>query len=199
MFEVTGKTNVDIQIHIANGVGYTDVATQQKKSPDKELEFIYTDTSFSPIVNVNHVVEQIRVGKELDNDKLILTVETNGTLAPDDAVKQAVHIFGDHLKLFSSINEKPEVDHSEEQEIEDLRKQSILKMSIDELELSARSSNCLKRASITTVAQLLEKDMSELNKIKNFGSKSADEINEKLSQYGVELSQSEDTQVEVAS
>jgi len=129
----------------------------------------------------------IRVGNELDHDKLSLYVKTNGIITPEVAVENAVKIMSEHLALFNKINEEPEVDLTEEKELEDLKIQSILNMSVDELELSARSSNCLKRAGIESVKQLLQKDMSELVQIKNFGKKSADEINSRLQQYNLEL------------
>ena len=129
----------------------------------------------------------IRVGKELDHDKLTLKVLTNGVVKPEQAINKAVSIMATHLELFDRINEEPEIDDSEERELEDLKVQTILNMSVDELELSARSSNCLKRAGIDKVEQLLQKDMSELVQIKNFGKKSADEINQRLKQYNLAL------------
>ncbi len=187
LFEVTGKAAVSIELKVASGVGYKNVKAHQKESEDQEIDYIHTDTFFSPIIKVNHKVESVRVGNELDHDKLVLDVQTNGTITPEKAVKESVDILSKHFNLFNSINEKPEEDASQEKEMEDMRMQNILNMTIDELELSARSSNCLKRAYIKTVAELLEKDMSELNNIKNFGSKSAVEINERLSQYGLTL------------
>ena len=185
LFEVTDKANVNIDIFIGSGKGYQDSQIQNKE--DKDVNYIATDTSFSPIVKVNHEVEMIRVGKELDHDKLTLNILTNGIVKPEQAVNKAVAIIANHLELFDRINEEPEVDDSEERELEDLKVQTILNMSVDELELSARSSNCLKRAGIDKVEQLLQKDMSELVQIKNFGKKSADEINQRLKQYNLAL------------
>tara|TARA_B100000131_G_scaffold305434_1_gene331423 strand:+ start:2365 stop:3309 length:945 start_codon:yes stop_codon:yes gene_type:complete len=185
LFEVTDKASVNMDIYIGSGKGYQDSQIQNKE--DKDVNYIATDTSFSPIVKVNHEVEMIRVGKELDHDKLTLNILTNGIVKPDQAVNKAVAIIANHLELFDRINEEPEVDDSEERELEDLKVQTILNMSVDELELSARSSNCLKRAGIDKVEQLLQKDMSELVQIKNFGKKSADEINQRLKQYNLAL------------
>ena len=185
LFEVTDKANVNIDIYIGTGKGYQDSQIQDKE--DKDVNYIATDTSFSPIIKVNHEVEMIRVGKELDHDKLTLKVLTNGIVKPDQAINKAVSIMANHLELFDRINEEPEIDDSEERELEDLKVQTILNMSVDELELSARSSNCLKRAGIDKVEQLLQKDMSELVQIKNFGKKSADEINQRLKQYNLAL------------
>ncbi|MBE33878.1 DNA-directed RNA polymerase subunit alpha [bacterium] len=185
LFEVTDKSSVNIDIYIGSGKGYQDSQIQDKE--DKDVNYIATDTSFSPIIKVNHEVEMIRVGKELDHDKLTLKVLTNGVVKPEQAINKAVSIMATHLELFDRINEEPEIDDSEERELEDLKVQTILNMSVDELELSARSSNCLKRAGIDKVEQLLQKDMSELVQIKNFGKKSADEINQRLKQYNLAL------------
>ncbi|MBH38206.1 DNA-directed RNA polymerase subunit alpha [bacterium] len=185
LFEVTDKANVNIIIYIGTGKGYQ--ASQVQNKEDKDVNYIATDTSFSPILKVNHDVEMIRVGKELDHDKLSLKILTNGVIKPENAVNKAVEIIAEHLDLFNRINEEPEIDDSEERELEDLKVQTILNMSVDELELSARSSNCLKRAGIDKVEQLLQKDMSELVQIKNFGKKSADEINMRLKQYNLAL------------
>ncbi|MBI60193.1 DNA-directed RNA polymerase subunit alpha [bacterium] len=185
LFQVTDKANVSIKVFIGSGIGYQD--SQLQNNEDKDVNYIATDTSFSPILKVNHDVEMIRVGKELDHDKLTLNVLTNGVVKPDDAINKAVAIISEHLDIFNRINEEPEIDNSEEKELEDLKVQTILNMSVDELELSARSSNCLKRAGIDKVEQLLEKDMSELVQIKNFGKKSADEINMRLKQYNLAL------------
>ena len=185
LFEVTDKASVNMDIYIGSGKGYQDSQIQNKE--DKDVNYIATDTSFSPIVKVNHEVEMIRVGKELDHDKLTLNILTNGIVKPEQAVNKAVAIIANHLELFDRINEEPEVDDLEERELEDLKVQTILNMSVDELELSARSSNCLKRAGIDKVEQLLQKDMSELVQIKNFGKKSADEINQRLKQYNLAL------------
>ena len=185
LFEVTDKASVNIKIFIGSGIGYHD--SHHQNTDEQSVNYISTDTSFSPIVTVNHDVDMIRVGNELDHDKLSLYVKTNGIITPEVAVENAVKIMSDHLALFSKINEEPEVDLTEEKELEDLKIQSILNMSVDELELSARSSNCLKRAGIESVKQLLQKDMSELVQIKNFGKKSADEINSRLQQYNLEL------------
>ena len=129
----------------------------------------------------------IRVGKELDHDKLEMDITTNGTITAETAMQEAVSILSGHLNLFKSINEEPEEDKSQDKEIEDMKMQAILNMTVDELELSARSSNCLKRAGIESVNELLQKDMSELVQIKNFGKKSADEINSRLQQFNLAL------------
>jgi len=186
LFQVNGKADFEISIFIENGIGYRD-SQSQTLQVSEDPEVILTDSSFSPVLMVNHEVEMIRVGKELDHDKLIIDVQTNGTVSSEDVVKKSVNILSDLLGIFDTINEEPEVENVQDKQIEDMKIQSILNMTVDELELSARSSNCLKRAGIENVNELLQKDMSELVQIKNFGKKSADEINSRLSQFNLAL------------
>lgn len=186
LFQVNGKASFEISIYLENGIGYRD-SQSQTVSVSEDPEVILTDSSFSPVLKVNHEVEMIRVGKELDHDKLVLDVQTNGTISSEDVVKKSVNILSNLLGIFDTINEEPEVENVQDKQIEDMKLQSILNMTVDELELSARSSNCLKRAGIENVNELLQKDMSELVQIKNFGKKSADEINSRLSQFNLAL------------
>ena len=186
LFQVNGKASFEISIYLENGIGYRD-SQSQTLSVSEDPEVILTDSSFSPVLKVNHEVEMIRVGKELDHDKLVLDVQTNGTISSEEVVKKSVNILSGLLGIFDTINEEPEVENVQDKQIEDMKIQSILNMTVDELELSARSSNCLKRAGIENVNELLQKDMSELVQIKNFGKKSADEINSRLSQFNLAL------------
>lgn len=182
--ELSDKGELKLVLTVERGVGY--LPSDIESSQDDDVEAIGVDASFSPILRVNHHVDKIRIGKELDHDKLILDVWTNGSVDPENAVREASHILVEKFKLFQSINEEPEV--VEDHIVDDSVKQnSALDMSIDDLELSARSSNCLKRAGIETVGSLVQKDMSELIQIKNFGKKSADEINDKLKQFSLVL------------
>lgn len=183
--ECTDGANLEIEFYIENGNGY--LPAQLTKAQELGVDFIAVDASFSPIVKVNPIVENIRVGKELDHDQLTLEVITDGSVAPDVAIQKAANILIEKVKLFKTMNEEPEVEKVEEITNEEKVKQNALDMSIDDLELSARSSNCLKRAGIETVGSLVEKDMSELIQIKNFGKKSADEINDKLKQFSLVL------------
>ena len=181
--ELSDKGKLNIEMKVTKGVGY--VSSKAMIHTDTVIDEIFLDASYSPILRVNHQVENIRVGKELDNDKLIIEVWTDGSVAPDLAIGTASDILVEKLSLFKTLNEEP----SEEIEEKPARSssESALSMSIDDLELSARSSNCLKRAGIETVGELVQKDMSELIKIKNFGKKSADEINDKLKQFSLAL------------
>lgn len=182
--EMTEDRDLLIEITVERGVGYC--SSEANKNSSQSINTINLDSSFSPISRVNHKVDNIRVGKELDYETLTLEVWTNGSIQSEDAVKEASEILMYHINLFKDLNKRPEnevIDAKSSEEI--MKKENALLLSIDDLELSARSSNCLKRAGIDTVGQLIEKDLSELIKIKNFGKKSADEINEKLKQYGL--------------
>jgi len=185
--EVTGAVNKDMELVVEKGIGYS--SSENNKKPNQPVDMINIDATFSPILRVNHQVDTVRVGKELDYESLTLEVWTNGSVMAADAVKEASTILKNHVGLFEELNKKPEILPKEEinQEEEQNKRESALALTIDDLELSARSSNCLKRAGIEKVGQLIEKDIDELIKIKNFGKKSADEINEKLKQYGLSL------------
>lgn len=188
--EVTENNKVTMTMTVEKGVGYSPSESQNKT--DQPIDTINLDASFSPIIRVNHQVEHIRVGKELDYDSLNLEVITNGSISAEEAVKVSSAILSERFSLFAVLNEKPasaiEPGAPTSAGVSGERvKDSVLSLSIDDLELSARSSNCLKRAGIETVNELVEKDISDLIQIKNFGKKSADEINAKLSQYGLSL------------
>lgn len=183
--ELTGEGELNILLTLEKGIGYEP--SEVHENSDSDVNTIAIDTSFSPIVRVNHNVENIRIGKELDFDKLILDVWTNGSVTPDVAVKKASDILADKVSLFQKLNEEPAQEVLQEEEVGAEPVKSALALSIDDLELSARSSNCLKRAGIETVGELVEKDITELTQIKNFGKKSADEINDKLKNYNLAL------------
>ena len=188
--EVTEANKITMTMVVEKGVGYSPSEAQAKA--DQPIDTINLDASFSPIIRVNHQVEHIRVGKELDYDSLNLEVITNGSISPEDAVQISSSTLIERFSLFQTLNQKPASD-SEVSVLtsgttsSEKTKDSVLNLSIDDLELSARSSNCLKRAGIETVSELVDKDISDLIQIKNFGKKSADEINAKLCQYGLSL------------
>jgi len=178
-----GKLNITFTVE--KGVGYimADV-NESKKYPIGTMPI---DASFSPVVKVNHKVEPTRVGKSIDYDRLVLEVWTNGVISPEEAVKQSSQILKNQMDLFLSLNQKPtEADNIRDSEV-NKQKNNGLALAVDDLELSARSSNCLKKANINTVSELVETPLEDLLKIKNFGKKSAEEINNKLAQYGLAL------------
>lgn len=177
-----GKLNITMTVQ--NGIGYriADIAENKKHS----VGTIPIDASFSPIVRVNHKVEPTRVGKSIDYDKLTLEVWTNGAITPEDAIKKSAMILKAQMDLFFKLNEKPAEDINEII-LKDDGQSKVLDLTIEDLELSARSLNCLRKANIKNVAELVKMPMEKLLKIKNFGKKSAEEINSKLAQYGLAL------------
>lgn len=186
--ELTDNGAFVVDITLGQGFGYAP-AEANRNEGDFEINEISVDSSYSPITRVNHEVESIRVGKELDYDSLKLEVYTNGSIDVQVAVKEAATILVEQLGLFGAINKKPKiVEQVEENDPEQEQKKNVaVNLSIDDLELSARSSNCLKRAGIETVSELVNRGLDDLIQIKNFGKKSADEINDKLKQYGLAL------------
>ena len=143
------------------------------------------DAAFSPIVKVNYVVTQARVGQITDYDKLTLEVFTNGAVRPEDAVAYAAKILKEQLSIFINFQEEPEPDKEETEEEPSLNEN--LFRTVDELELSVRSANCLKNADIKYIGELVQKSESEMLKTKNFGRKSLNEIKEMLTEMGLAL------------
>lgn len=185
LLEVAEGGAFEIEMTVEHGVGYQ---AADMGVAGREIDAVAVDASFSPIIKVNHAVENIRVGKSLDYDAVTIDVWTNGALSAEEAMTKAATQLGQMVDLFGKINQKPLQDTADLQDAAgDRVRESALGLTIDDLELSARSSNCLKRAGIETVAELVEKDLDDLIQIKNFGKKSADEINEKLKQYGLSL------------
>ena len=188
LFEVTGSSAINIEIQVETGCGYKSI-DQLEESALTGIDVIKVDASFSPVQRVNYDVQSVRVGEDLNHEMLSLRIKTNGSKKPEASLKEGVSLLSSLFSMFDRINEKPPEDVAKEKSLEVARQEAILNMSIDELELSARSSNCLKRAGIETLSALLDKDMSELVQIKNFGKKSADEINAKLKQYSLSISE----------
>ena len=149
------------------------------------------NTFYTPVERVNLTVENTRVGQITDYDKLTLDVYTNGTLLPDEAVSLAAKVLSEHLSLFVDLSEsamKAEVMVDKEEN----EKEKVLVMSIDELELSVRSYNCLKRAGINTVEELTNKSQEDMMKVRNLGRKSLEEVLAKLKELGLQLNSSEE-------
>lgn len=178
-----------MELTITNGRGY--VGADKAKSDDMAIGVIAVDAIYTPIERVNMTVENTRVGQVTDYDKLTLDVYTNGTLGPDDAVSLAAKVLCEHLKLFIDLSENA---RNTEVMIEkpDDEKGKVLEMSIDELELSVRSFNCLKRAGINTVEELCNKTSEDMMKVRNLGRKSLEEVLAKLSELGLSLKPSEE-------
>ena len=180
---------LDIELTIRNGRGY--VSADKNKELDTAIDMIAVDSIFTPVERVNLTVENTRVGQITDYDKLTLDVYTNGTLAPDDAVSLAAKVLSEHLSLFIDQSESAQqIDVMVEKEEED--KDRAVTMSIDELELSVRSYNCLKRAGINTVKELCDKTPEDMMKVRNLGRKSLEEVLGKLKELGLSLNTGEE-------
>ena len=149
------------------------------------------DAIYTPVERVNLKVENTRVGQITDYDKLTLAVNTRGTLDPDEAVRLAAKVLSEHLNLFINLSENAKTAEVMVEK-EDDEKEKVLEMSIDELELSVRSYNCLKRAGINTVEELTNKTSEDMMKVRNLGRKSLEEVLAKLSELGLSLSSGEE-------
>jgi DNA-directed RNA polymerase subunit alpha len=178
-----------MELTITRGRGY--VSADKNKSEDMPVGAISVDSIYTPVERVNLSVQNTRVGQITDYDKLTLDVYTNGTLGPDEAVSLAAKVLSEHLSLFIDLSESAQkVDVMVETKDDETEK--VLEMSIDELELSVRSHNCLKRAGINTVAELCNKTSDDMMKVRNLGRKSLEEVLAKLKELGLSLNSSEE-------
>lgn len=169
----------------------SDVASDKNKNPNLPVGAIAVDSIYTPVKKVNSVVENVRVGNSIDNDKLTLEVWTNGVLTADEAVGWAAKILSEHLELFIGLREEIR-HHNIMVEKEEDFKGKILEMTIEELDLSVRSYNCLKRAGINNVEDLTKKTQEEMSKVRNLGKKSMDEVIAKLEALGLTLAEEEE-------
>lgn len=178
-----------MELTITKGRGY--VGADKNKEGDQPIGVIPIDSIYTPVERVNLIVENTRVGQITDYDKLTLEVWTNGTLVPDEAVSLAAKVLSEHLNLFIDLSENAK--NAEVMiEKEDNEKEKVLEMSIDELELSVRSYNCLKRAGINTVEELTNKTSEDMMKVRNLGRKSLEEVLLKLKELGLSLKPSDE-------
>ena len=178
-----------IEINLDHGRGY--VVSDRNKRPDMPIGEIAVDSIFTPITKVNFTVENTRVGQITDFDKLTLEIWTDGSIQPEEASSLAAKILTEHLMLFINLTEHvQDVDILVEKD--DKKKEKILEMNIEELDLSVRSYNCLKRAGINTVEELVQRDEDEMMKVRNLGRKSLEEVQLKLAQLGLALRTNED-------
>lgn len=179
----------DMELTITKGRGY--VGSDKNKKEDTSIDVIAIDSIYTPVERVNLTVENTRVGQITDYDKLTLDVYTNGTLAPDEAVSLAAKVLSEHLSLFIDLSENAK-SAEVMVEKEDNEKEKVLEMNIDELELSVRSFNCLKRAGINTVEELTSKTPEDMMKVRNLGRKSLEEVQNKLKELGLSLNNGEE-------
>ena len=174
----------NMEMTVEKGRGY--VTSERNKQPGQPIGVIAVDSIFTPVTKVNYVIENTRVGQVTDFDKLILEIWTNGTIQPDEAISYGAKILSEHLKLFITLT-----DHVGNVEImvekEEDKKEKVLEMTIEELDLSVRSFNCLKRAGINTVEELTLRTEDDMMKVRNLGKKSLEEVQQKLEALGLSL------------
>ena len=173
-----------MELTITKGRGY--VSADKNKNDELPIGVIAIDSIYTPVERVNLTVQNTRVGQITDYDKLTLDVHTNGTLDPDEAVSLAAKVLSEHLSLFIDLSENAKtaeimVEHDNDE------KEKVLEMNIDELELSVRSYNCLKRAGINTVEELCNRTPEDMMKVRNLGRKSLEEVLAKLKELGLQL------------
>jgi DNA-directed RNA polymerase subunit alpha len=178
-----------MEMTAVNGRGY--VPAERNKLPQQPIGVIPVDSMFSPIRKVNYQVENTRVGQITDYDKLTLEIWTDGSIRPDESISLAAKILNTHIALFVNLTEQvDEVEIASDRQEED--RERILDMTIEELDLSVRSYNCLKRAGINTVSELVRKTEDEMMKVRNLGKKSLEEVEQKLEELGFGFNNSEE-------
>ncbi len=180
--------HLKMTLTVDKGRGY--VSADKNKSPNQAIGVIPIDSIFTPIRKVNYTVEDTRVGQITDYDKLTLDVWTNGSVQPDEAVSLAAKILTEHLSLFVSLTDHVMPIAFTDQE--DDKKEKVLEMTIEELDLSVRAYNCLKRAGINTVAELVQRNQEDMMKVRNLGRKSLEEVEQKLEALNLSLRPSDD-------
>ncbi|MDX9916388.1 MAG: DNA-directed RNA polymerase subunit alpha [Gudongella sp.] len=182
-----GRLNIELEL--IRGRGYS-IAEKNKKD-GQPVGVIPVDSSFTPVSKVNYKIENTRVGQITDYDKLVLEVWTNGTMSADEATSLGAKILTEHLNLFIGLTE-----HVNDVEImvekEEDKKEKVLEMTVEELDLSVRSYNCLKRAAINTVEELTQKTEEDMMKVRNLGKKSLEEVQRKLAELGLSLKSSDE-------
>jgi DNA-directed RNA polymerase subunit alpha len=179
-----------MELTITKGRGY--VSADKNKNADLPIGVIAIDSIYTPVERVNMTVNNTRVGQITDYDKLTLDVFTNGTLAPEEAVSLAAKVLSEHLSLFIDLSDAAENMDVLNAKTGDTKGRAVDDMSIDELELSVRSYNCLKRAGINTVGELVNKTPDEMMKVRNLGRKSLEEVLFKLQELGLHLNTPDD-------
>ena len=181
--------SINMQISVGTGRGY--VPAERNNAPREPIGYIPIDSIFTPVSKVNYAVENTRVEQSIDFDKLTIEVTTDGTVSAKEIISLAAKIINDHMKLFVEL-----VDNMSEQNIlvsqDDDKAQKVMEMSVEDLDLSVRSYNCLKRANIHTVADLTRRTEDDMLKVRNLGRKSLEEVVKKLEELGLSLKAQED-------
>ena len=180
--------HLNMEITLCKGRGY--VSADRNKTPNMPIGVLPVDSIFTPIRKVNYTIENTRVGQMTDYDKLTLEVWTDGSIKPDEATSMAAKILSAHFMLFINLTENVvPVDFNEP---EDNKMEKVQEMTIEELDLSVRAYNCLKRANINTVAELVQRNEEDMMKVRNLGKKSLEEVEQKLAALGLSLRRSEE-------
>ncbi|MBI4778105.1 DNA-directed RNA polymerase subunit alpha [Candidatus Desantisbacteria bacterium] len=185
--DTDGRLVIDMEVN--KGYGY--VLAAENKRDELPVGTIAIDSFFSPVVKVAYKVEVVRVGQVTNYEKLILEVWTDGTIIPQDAVAHAAKTLKDHLNIFINFSEVEEKEIEDSVDKEEERIKALLRMPVEELELSVRSANCLKSSELNTIGELITKTEQEMLKTRNFGKKSLTEIKEKLTLYNLTLGMKE--------
>lgn len=185
---LNADADLDIELSLGRGRGY--VTAEENKNADQPIGVIPIDSIFTPILNVLYRVENTRVGQRTDFEKLTIEIETDGSITPDDALTHSGKILRDHVQLFINFDIESEEEEPAEIDEESMRIKKLLKMSVDELELSVRSHNCLKAADIKTIGDLVCRNEPEMLKFKNFGRKSLMELGKILEERGLSFGMS---------
>ena len=181
--------NLVMELTADRGRGYN--SSEKNKKPNQDISVLPIDSIYTPVKKVNYHVENTRVGQMVDYDKLTIEVWTDGSLKAHEALSLAAKVMTGHLELFIDLSETTK-NTQVMVEKEESKKEKVLEMSIEELELSVRSYNCLKRANISTVEDLISKSESEMMKVRNLGKKSFDEVTAKLHSLGLDFAQEDE-------
>ncbi len=186
---LNGTNRLYMEIVVSKGRGY--VPAEKNKKPGQPIGVIPIDSIFTPVKKVNYTVEDTRVGQVTDFDKLTFEVWTDGSIEPDETVSLGAKILSEHLNLFVDLTEQARTTEIMVEK-EETKKEKVLEMTIEELDLSVRSYNCLKRASINTVEDLINKSEDDMMKVRNLGRKSLEEVIQKLEGLGFSLAKGEE-------
>ncbi len=187
---VSENARLFMELTFGHGRGYVS-QDKNKQSNPAQIGLIYTDSIFTPVYKANYTVENCRVGNITDYDRLKIEVETNGTISAKEAVSLAAKILNEHLKLFVDLSDEA-INAEIMVEREETMKEKVLEMTIEELDLSVRSFNCLKRAGIDTVEDLVNKTQDDMIKVRNLGKKSLEEVIQKLESLHLGLKKDEE-------
>lgn len=181
--ELTEDIDFEMEIDVASGRGYS--VAESNQYPDAPTGTVFIDALYSPVTKVAFSTQDTRVGQKTDYDKLVLEITTDGSISPEDALSGAAKIIKNHLHLFIQVDEEVIVEEVPEEDEATQRVRNLLNTRVDELELSVRSSNCLRAANIQTIQELVTKSESEMLKFRNFGRKSLNEISSILEEMGL--------------